>query len=251
VDSSTVTVKLQKTTLSINFVSVREVDKSGRSVLSYLLPSSTISVFNANNSFSLVSYLIGNNSTLNISYNTFTTGQTLTFAKQNISLPPNALKLTLSISNWKFSNTLNQIFIDMRVCEQLKSDSDCSGSMGPSSYYWTKDLSHYTFYVNYARNGIVDGSAAKVGTVYNQTSQTTTLIIPHFFEYAILDPDFSALVNANPPSHINMPKIIGITIGVIVGVVVLIVLLYLLVNRLKFKRIAWRLQRNSLTVTHT
>jgi hypothetical protein len=76
---------------------------------------------------------------------------------------------------------------------------------------------YYTFYVKYAENGIVDGATARVGTIYNQTSQITSLVIPYFLDYAILDPDFSVLVNAN-----NSKSRHRLDVGVIVGNLILL-----------------------------
>jgi len=236
-DGNTAIVKLEQTTLSINFISVQEIDQTGNSILSYPLSASNVSINLSNDSFVLVSYFLDNNSTFNISYNTYTVGQIFTFAKQNISIPPNTLKLTISIQNWNFSFSLNSLKINLRICEEF----DCSGNM--TSHYWTKDVAYYTFFVNYASNGIVDGAAAKVATIYNQTSQTTTLIVPHFYDYAILDPDFSVLINANPrssPHRHQNEKTIGIAIGAVVGLIVIILVLYLSINRLRYRKVMRR-----------
>ena len=67
----------------------------------------------------------------------------ITFAKQNISIPPNTLKLTITVQNWTFAYFKNGLYLDVQICqEDALPSTACSGNFVNSTYF-TKQLDQY------------------------------------------------------------------------------------------------------------
>ncbi|KAM9948289.1 hypothetical protein ACTFIT_001639 [Dictyostelium discoideum] len=173
----------------------------------------------------------------------FSESRNISFANQQLIMNPSSMKYTIELSSYAFSNSLSNLQVVMSAQIQsnqknICSDKDFGNTTMENSNYIKLQVASNSFYGRYIKRGIVDG---KFITVENEildskfnaiqsenTAQTFIgILIGRYVNYAIIDPDFSILIesnsaNSNSPNSIcsasNSTKVsTGQLIGIIIG----------------------------------
>ncbi|KYQ89970.1 EGF-like domain-containing protein [Tieghemostelium lacteum] len=217
----------------INILSLREIKLDGTIVADHKfnvwyfrnlsLPRSTIQ------EFQYTSGLTNNgkvtNITVNIQY--FTQAQTIVFANEALDMKPSTIKYKISLSHYEFTSNLNTLELMMTATfESNNIQSSCTsqeqGSLIDNGTDFVKlQLNENSLYARFVKRAIIDNRVQSISnTFYNSTTttvnvqeQTATSIsnligikIPNYRFNALLDPDFSVLLDAKPVTSDSSPN---------------------------------------------
>ncbi|EGC39456.1 hypothetical protein DICPUDRAFT_26886 [Dictyostelium purpureum] len=185
---------------------------------------------------------------------------TISFAQEQLLMNPSTLKYTIEISNYPFENSLNQLELVMSASMQSNTTDDiCSAkefgetTNGDNSNYLKIQVDNYSLYGRFIRRGIIDSTIRTISNILldkdmNPITSSKSLQsyigiqIPYYKESAIIDPDFSILIDSNKASSIcsNKSKLSGAKLaGIIIGCVAFIAVITIsIIYHLKKKKMA-------------
>ncbi|KAM9981512.1 hypothetical protein ACTFIY_003817 [Dictyostelium cf. discoideum] len=235
----------------ISIVSIRELDFNGKQINLYPFDQWIFTQISQNKSQYFTS--IKNNSTSSTTpFNTnitvilewFKDTSTIEFANSSITMYPSSIKYTIEITEYKFSNQLNNLQLVMSASfESSKTKDICSlkdfgeTSNGDNSNYFKIQIDDHSLYGRFIKRAIID---SKISTIENvlldskmdsfQTASSSQsfigITIPNYQKSIIIDPDFSVLVDSKSTStndensictsnqsKLTTPQLIGIIIG--------------------------------------
>ncbi|KAM9960998.1 hypothetical protein ACTFIW_010165 [Dictyostelium discoideum] len=208
---------------------------------------------------------------VNVRIEWFSNSTNVSFAGQSILINPSTLKYTITISQYKYQSRLNNLQLIMNAKVQSnQSDNICSSYQFGESFDYEDEnsinfiklqIGKYSLRGKYIKRAIIDSS--RIVTIKNEilydldnqqqqqqqqqaisTQSYVGITIPYFLDSAILDPDFSVLLdsgeaNSDSPnsvcrndfeSGLSKGELIGIIIGsaifFITFVAILIYLIY-------------------------
>jgi len=126
---------------------------------------------------------------------------TMNFAGETFTLSPNALKTTVYISNWPFENLSHQLQIVTVVnasteqgggddCSNFATNLDLSGNLQGFQY----SINGQALVGTYIDSAVVDG-ATKPLRVSSLDNNRIAFTLSHFWQYEILDPDLSVIID--------------------------------------------------------
>ncbi|KYQ90048.1 EGF-like domain-containing protein [Tieghemostelium lacteum] len=268
----------------INILSLREIKIDGTIVADHKfdtwyfrnlsLPRSTIQ------EFQYTSGLTNNgkvtNITVNIQY--FTQEQSIVFANEVLDMKPSTIKYKISLNHYEFTSNLNSLELMMTATfESNNIQSSCTsqeqGSLIDNGTDFVKlQLNENSLYARFVKRAIIDNRVQSVSnTFYNSTTttvqeQTATSIsnligikIPNYRFNALLDPDFSVLLDTKPVTSDSSPnsmcsesknkgltkaQLAGIIIGCIgFGLIVAISVVYYIYKTKQYKNTQIKLQK--------
>ncbi|KAK5576337.1 hypothetical protein RB653_007478 [Dictyostelium firmibasis] len=210
----------QNATYSINIYSLVEFDINGSILNEFILYNRW------NNSNSLNNSTNNNNNTITHYYNQFIYDKNCTvqysieeiknkekqysFAGINFKLDPNSIKITVSISNYKYQSNLN--FLQLRVLSNVNGNgTELNSCNSPTTEINTNGINNELssnvitiskddkiFYGRFLPNMLSDNRISYLSTSIinkNFTSLMIGLNLPHCINECIIDPDFSVLVS--------------------------------------------------------
>lgn len=188
----------------ISIIELREITPAGNVAERVKLSSLNFSVDAGNSSWLYKAELsIGGN--MQIEFSTSSQQRNLTFAGQNFTLSPNALKFAVSVGGWPFQNINNKLIIVTKA-EALTSQPGCGGISDPTvkqvneSLVWTSsEYLGVTLFGRFLDNALVDNAPAPTKTTYDTLAGEYLITVPHFWNNVTVDPDFSVLVNPDKP----------------------------------------------------
>ncbi|KAM9966270.1 hypothetical protein ACTFIR_006475 [Dictyostelium discoideum] len=232
----------------ISIVSIRELDFNGKQINLYPFDRWIFTQINQNKSQYFTS--IKNNSTAPFNTNItvilewFKDTSTIEFANSSITMYPSSIKYTIEITEYKFSNQLNNLQLVMSASfESSKTKDICSlkdfgeTSNGDNSNYFKIQINDHSLYGRFIKRAIID---SKISTIENvlldlkmnsiQTASSSQsfigITIPNYQKSIIIDPDFSVLIDSKSTStndensvctsnqsKLTTPQLIGIIIG--------------------------------------
>ncbi|KAN0003891.1 hypothetical protein ACTFIZ_010044 [Dictyostelium cf. discoideum] len=236
----------------ISIVSIRELDFNGNQINSYPFDQWIFTEIRQNKSqyftsiknnpiSSTITPLITN---ITVILEWFKDSTTIEFANNNITMYPSSIKYTIEISEYKFSNQLNNLQLVMSASfESSKTNDICSlkdfgeTSNGDNSNYFKIQIDDHSLYGRFIKRAIID---SKISTIENvlldskmnsiQTASSSQsfigITIPNYQKSITIDPDFSVLLDSKSTSKndensictsnqpkLTTPQLVGIIIG--------------------------------------
>eukprot|EP00026_Physarum_polycephalum_P006562 Phypoly_transcript_06610.p1 GENE.Phypoly_transcript_06610~~Phypoly_transcript_06610.p1 ORF type:complete len:550 (+),score=53.74 Phypoly_transcript_06610:161-1651(+) len=200
---------LNYTTFDILIQSIKEIDPSGDIVasvsLDYLayatLLIQTVTLPD-NYTYTQYSYTfrLSNNANLSVLLSTFTTEHSISFAGQEVDIPPNGLKYNIEIEGWPFLNMQNRLSIGMQPTTPITNSKKgkCKSiqvSAGNSLQWFAIHLDGLQLYGKFMAHALLDGNIRMVEFTYNQAQEMIFLTVPFFWQKVEVDPQFSVLVD--------------------------------------------------------
>ncbi|EGC39448.1 hypothetical protein DICPUDRAFT_26881, partial [Dictyostelium purpureum] len=186
---------------------------------------------------------------------------TISFAQEQLLMNPSTLKYTIEISNYPFENSLNHLELIMSASMQSNTTDDiCSAkefgetTNGDNSNYLKIQVDNYSLYGRFIRRGIIDSTIRTISNILldkdmNPITSSKSLQsyigiqIPYYKESAIIDPDFSILIDSYKASSVsnsicsNQSKLSGAKLaGIIIGGVAFIAVITISIIYYIFKK---------------
>eukprot|EP00026_Physarum_polycephalum_P014845 Phypoly_transcript_15405.p1 GENE.Phypoly_transcript_15405~~Phypoly_transcript_15405.p1 ORF type:complete len:269 (+),score=47.86 Phypoly_transcript_15405:54-809(+) len=119
---------------------------------------------------------------------------TFEFAGTTLTFPPHTLKLTIQVQKWRFFSLANSLVI---VLDSLGADdsTNCVGTSEDASVsYILVVAGNVTLYGQFMNKAELDDRVRSVK--YSAGNDGITITVPHFWDYADLDPNFNVLLGA-------------------------------------------------------
>ncbi|KYQ94243.1 EGF-like domain-containing protein [Tieghemostelium lacteum] len=255
---------LVKTLVSIH--SLRELTFDGTIVTTHRFPSwdyvnSSVSegsnqqVHTYSTSFEYLS--VQTNISIYINY--FKEQQTVLFAGELLEMVPSSIKYRVEISKYQFSASLN--YLELVMATSIESESSNTDSctylesgktVGTNEDYVKLQINGNSLYGRFINRALIDSRIQSITNriLSNETDQTSqyfnqyiAIQIPHYKKLAILDPDFSLLIDSEDASTksnsvcsesdsgLSRNQLIGIIVGSAIGGLIVIGLLVTIAYR--------------------
>eukprot|EP00026_Physarum_polycephalum_P005781 Phypoly_transcript_05819.p1 GENE.Phypoly_transcript_05819~~Phypoly_transcript_05819.p1 ORF type:complete len:186 (+),score=18.62 Phypoly_transcript_05819:1180-1737(+) len=159
----------------------------------------------------------------------------MTFAGVTTRYAKNTIKLSVEISSWPFLNLQNSLHVNMNsgvagAVSCTKKNTDSSNSLR----WFMVVVNDTSLYGQFLDKAEIDTKIRNISFVLKD-EQTIAAVLPHFWEYASLDPQFSLLLkdpSANCGKKFNW-KLIEILVPTLVGAAILCGLIVFLYPRIK------------------
>ncbi|KAM9968414.1 hypothetical protein ACTFIW_002852 [Dictyostelium discoideum] len=251
----------------LSIVSIRELDFQSKQVKVFSLERWIFKSISESKS-QYISTIENSNlkTTITVHIEWFNSTTNISFANSQLTMNPSTVKYTIEISEYKFSNRLNQLQLVMSVSLETnkKSEDICSSSQfgessnGDDSNYFKIQIDDHSLYCRFIKRAIIDSYVRSIENVLLDSSMETIktpsssqsyigITIPIYSNSSIIDPDFSVLINSksvtsdendsicntNPKSKLTTPQLAGIIIGSIgfVAVIIIAITYHFMKNR--------------------
>ncbi|KAF2070586.1 hypothetical protein CYY_008091 [Polysphondylium violaceum] len=195
--------------------------------------------------------------------------QIIQFAGQNLTMYPSSIKYKIAITRYPFSSSLNMLQFVMAASFITPTNGECTytdfNNTIEDSEYLRLQIDSHSLFGRFIKRGLLDDRPRVVTnsilendgyTSFKNTSMGSSFIgmnLPFYLRTAIIDPDFSVLIDSNPASSkqgstcatkktnkLSGAKIAGIVIGCVAFVSIIVVAvsyhLYKKKKQLKFEK---------------
>jgi len=242
---------------------VDEIDKLGNIVKSYSIDSRNYTVTSSDSFSADNSTIISQNitfalreATLIVTTILYETPQEIIFANHTVNVAGNGLKYYIRIENWVFADIENQLaIVTETISGSGNSLSVTTKSVDGGGLQWVQvSLNGMILYAKYLDFAVIDDEVQNVqfNFVRSNNSAEVHAIVPHFWQYAEIDPDYSVLVdpgaseNPGPRGDNSVPltTIIAVVASV-VGVAVIVSIAFWVQLRRRHQNLSRVLQRGS------
>jgi len=168
------------------------------------------------------------------------------FAGITTVYPANTIKLSVNIQGWRFTNLKNSL--EIIIDAQAGQGQGCVNSQSTSSslLWFMIYVGKISLYGQFASNAILDGRVRNITFGLNEDN-TISAILPHFWDYSEMDPQFSVLLGdtnrgtcENDQKGVNK-KVIAIVVPIVVVVVLLVILIVIYFAKFHSK---WKILRH-------
>lgn len=246
----------QQTTFTIVFSELREVDGTGTVVYSIDMTGSNFTLESDSTNSTLNKQWVYNTTLENLAGLSVTIYEfqddvtNITFAGTTTSYAKNSLKLSVEIGAWPFRGYQNSLILIFTTgaqttgagCQQVNSFS------GEGSLQWFSiNIEGTTMYGQFEQNAIVDGIIRPISFSLGSNDTTVAAKISHFWNYAVIDPSFSVLLEDPPDcsSHATSHTLV-VAVSVVVPLVVFVIVLGAMTWRFVIPRVRLTLQTRRL-----
>ncbi|KYQ90461.1 EGF-like domain-containing protein [Tieghemostelium lacteum] len=202
----------------------------------------------------------------------FNSTKIIEFAGQNLTMNPSTMKYNVNITKYSFelgTNTLQVIFaasLQSSATEDTCSKKDFGDVPLSDLEYVKLKVNQNSLYGRFIKRGIIDQRVRSISnTLLDESGKPTesyqsqsmiAINVPHFFNNAMLDPDFSILVDSgdsddtednsvnctfsnNADKGLSRNQIIGIVVGSVVFALIIGLLgYYLLFYKFRYSKLA-------------
>ncbi|KAF2074170.1 hypothetical protein CYY_004515 [Polysphondylium violaceum] len=266
----------------IQLISLKELENGGNDVVSK-------HVFNNNQWINVPSesndpnvktskykYIINNslNTTIYSTVQVFPQAKSITFGKQQLQMNPSTVKFTFNITSYPFSKSTNTLQFIMAASILSSEQIGCSYQEfiqdDNNSQYLKIQIDQVSLFGRFIGYGIIDGREESItNSVVNQADEIATqqtsnsqqsyigLNIRYFQQTALLDPDFSVLIetksasdqdnsicsSARSSKKLSVAQIAGIVIGGVVFLFILCAVIVYVLSKKSSNPIALKLRR--------
>eukprot|EP00026_Physarum_polycephalum_P000833 Phypoly_transcript_00834.p1 GENE.Phypoly_transcript_00834~~Phypoly_transcript_00834.p1 ORF type:complete len:1260 (+),score=134.49 Phypoly_transcript_00834:229-3780(+) len=136
---------------------------------------------------------------------------TVNFANTRTAYPPNTVKLSVRVRGWPFMGVTNSlgIVLNSPYTENATSHVSCVNHQEDESgnlRWFMVSINGTALYGQFLDRAVADGRIRKVTYQLGRNTTAITAIIPHFWEYADMDPDFSVLLGDKNGKCVNGKK---------------------------------------------
>ncbi|KAF2069985.1 hypothetical protein CYY_008699 [Polysphondylium violaceum] len=178
---------------------------------------------------------------INVTIQWFTNSSEIQFGSKMLSINANSMKYNIQIDKYPFKSQLNILHIVMKA--QLGSDQTAdmcsdtrSGNTTDNNQYIQLQVNDHSLYGRFLKTAIIDGEETVISNKIDVDGQqqqsssmsaaTVSILVPYFRKIAVIDPDFSLLLDSKPaldqensvcssstPSSLTKAQLAGIIIG--------------------------------------
>ncbi|KAF2074169.1 hypothetical protein CYY_004514 [Polysphondylium violaceum] len=265
----------------IGLISISELDNGGNDVVSkhIFINDQWINVPSESNDPDVKTnqfkYIINNslNTTIYSTVQVFSQAKSITFGKQQLQMNPSTVKFTFNITSYPFSKSTNTLQLVMGASVATNEESGCSYqefiSDDSESQYLKIQIDQVSLFGRFIGYGIIDGREESItNSVVNQADEISTqqtsnsqqsyigLNIRYFQHTALLDPDFSVLIDTTSASDqsnsictsaikskLSTAQIAGIVVGGVVFLVVVAVVVIYRISKKSFNPTIFKLRK--------
>jgi len=206
----------------IYVVALRELDNTGSQITNYHFNSDKWIIVNEGSSSNdrvttiQYKYTIDNslNTTIVSTVQVFNTAANITFGNQQLYMNPSTIKFTFNITSYPFSKSTNLLQLVMTASLESTEKTGCSYKEfiddQSNSQYLKLQIQDRSLFGRFIKFGIIDGreesiTNTQLDSIYGgkQLSSSTSdqsyigLNLRYFKTYALIDPDFSVLIEQN------------------------------------------------------
>jgi len=142
--------------------------------------------------------ILSNNATLSIVLFQFTSGHSLSFAGQEVDIPANGLKYSITVENWPFQSILNKLSIGMEPKVTSDENAKCTQvdlNNGNALKWFSIQVNNIKLYGKFMDHALIDDDVRIVEFTYIKDHNMIFLTIPFFWTKAEIDPQFSVLLD--------------------------------------------------------
>ncbi|KYQ99673.1 IPT/TIG domain-containing protein [Tieghemostelium lacteum] len=215
--------------LSVFFSHIREITLQNQVVIVYPVSAirwNTSDVGDNPNEITSIGVFPNTNIKVEVKSIFFDQAETYYFAGERMDMEKNSLKYQVTVSGWPFNSTFNtlELIYALNAPSNIKSvcDEDIATNTTTSSNeddlrYVEIQMNDKTFITKFSKRTIVDKRVTTINTkmlpktdpifqdaFYKNESLSNalavSLMVPNFRDYVIIDPNFSLLINPNPPT---------------------------------------------------
>ncbi|KAF2075418.1 hypothetical protein CYY_003297 [Polysphondylium violaceum] len=222
----------------LSVVSLRELEISETIVNEFIFDNTKWENIKDNSSTTQYSFKYSlANTTIVSNVQVFTEATNITFGNQQLQMFPSSIKFTFDISAYPFAKSTNSLQLVMLATFKSKDTDVCSFTefTSDSDYdqYLKIQIQDRSLFGRFVKYGIIDGRERVVTnklltdiSIYKSDESQTFigLNIPYYSKQALLDPDFSVLINTDKAgdkeNSICYEKSKGLTSAQIAGIVV-------------------------------
>ncbi|KAM9984270.1 hypothetical protein ACTFIZ_003961 [Dictyostelium cf. discoideum] len=247
----------------ISIVSLRELDFQSKTIKSFTFDKWIFTTI-TNSKSKYESIILNENTTTNITVNIewFKDSTNISFANSQITIDASSVKYTIEISEYKFSNNLNQLQLIMSASFETDNNNDiCSltefgdSSNDHNSNYFKIQIDDHSLYGRFIKRAIIDNYVRSIDNVLLDSSMETIktpstsqsfigITIPNYKQSIIVDPDFSVLIDSKSVSNdeensickskskLTTTQLIGIIIGSVgFSIVIIFSITYFIIKK--------------------
>ncbi|KAF2074168.1 hypothetical protein CYY_004513 [Polysphondylium violaceum] len=266
----------------IQLISLKELENGGNDVVSKHVFNNDqwINVPSESNDpdvkTSKYKYIINNslNTTIYSTVQIFSQAKSITFGKQQLQMNPSTVKFTFNITSYPFSKSTNTLQLVMGASVETNEESGCSYQEfiqdDNESQYLKIQIDQVSLFGRFIGYGIIDGREESItNSVVNQADEIATqqtsnsqqsyigLNIRYFQQTALLDPDFSVLIETKSASDqsnsictsdikskkLSAAQIAGIVVGGVVFLVIVAMVAIYVLGKKSYNPIVLKLRR--------
>jgi len=136
------------------------------------------------------------NAIINIEVRSFNATTPINFAGNNTIFSPYTIKINVIIQNWPFFTLSNSLAIFF-LANASNNDNNCEGAFENTNrdVKWISiTVGNTTLYAQFDNKAIVDGRVRTITYSLNKTDYSVAAILPHFWNYAEMDPQYGVLL---------------------------------------------------------
>lgn len=235
---------------SVSIRSISEFSAGGTLVRSVGIPTVTfarnISVFGNNNTAYTYNATVFGGTVLTVVVTQFAEAQEVYFANVTQNFGANMLKIAVSIKNWPFKSLTDTLHVTLDSRAQKAVQCQNSLQESGSVQWFTIVVDNVTLYAELIDRAIIDDRVRSITYTLNDTDHSITAILPHFWDSADMDPNYSVLLGDEDSctkkvkADDNTRRLLIIILPIVVGVILLIALLVIVAPRLRTRYKVYR-----------
>eukprot|EP01111_Echinosteliopsis_oligospora_P013674 TRINITY_DN4962_c0_g1_i1.p1 TRINITY_DN4962_c0_g1~~TRINITY_DN4962_c0_g1_i1.p1 ORF type:complete len:1017 (+),score=227.48 TRINITY_DN4962_c0_g1_i1:60-3110(+) len=155
-----------------------------------------------------------------------------TIANTSVVAQAGTLKMNVRVNNWPFFSIKNTLYLDFRSSafvpassSETEEEDSCGNPIPKKSLeiqsqadhqgalQWVQtSISGYSMYASFVNQVEIDGRRRVINWTNNNTAGTVSAILPHFWDFAEVDPNYSVLLNVHEdPTSSSSEKNCGTT----------------------------------------
>ncbi|KAF2071473.1 hypothetical protein CYY_007207 [Polysphondylium violaceum] len=256
----------------ISVVALRELDQSHKEIQNYNFRQWIYTPLTDSQLLYQTS-IINNNITtaINVTIQFFNTTEEIHFAGQNLTMNPSTIKYKISTSSYSFTNSQNYLQLIMSATFTATQNDGCTfeefASTIDQSEYLKLQIDTHSLYGRFIKRGLLDNRIRSIsnvllnsefGNTANDLKATQSFIginIPYYRNTAVIDPDFSVLLDSNAASEkegskcpssssgLSAAKLAGIIVGAVAfAAIIIISTVYYFYKRKQSKQLVSKLK---------
>jgi len=180
--------------------------------------------------------------TLTVEVAMYKQSQTIPFAGYEVNIPDNGIKYNVVIQDWIFETIANTLTVTLSSSSNSDLQTFTTGTDQNGNLQWMRlsvcAIGLYSTYLAYA---VLDGTVQRVQFKTTGNNSDIAVRIPHFWNYAVIDPEYSVLVetgtSCQPNKHNNIPSevIVSVVVSIVSATTIMAGVWFVIVSKRRSK----------------
>jgi len=230
---------------TISLKDIYEIDRSNNILKRYLLNTSADYTVlseiqdNSNVTYINISFAL-DNARLLVRVILYEKTTTIDFAGKEIIVPNGGVKYYARVENWPFEKYGNKLAITLltsssNTSAEIQSSQNNGGNLDWMTLY-AGSLSLYSQFLSYALLDDLNTTVQFVAQSQTGGTSEVQILIPHFWDYAEIDPNYAVLVEADQTGSGGQNQFMYIIIAIVVACVVAVAIIIVVTGLVIKKR---------------